>query len=144
MILKAITPPLHLASVADIIGIDPRTLETAFICEEWSAELATGILSLGPETAALHGVTGPSCGIMDLIRLYDSADLTKVLQALEDAATSASTFVFSTSIRPAPDLYRPVFCSGRSETDGTTGTICGTFAIARLCFAMSTKPKALN
>lgn len=144
MILKAITPPLHPASVADIIGIDPRTLETAFICEEWSAELATGILSLGPETAALHGVSVPSCGIMDLIRLYDSADLATVLQALEDAATSTSSFVFSTSIRPAPGLYRPVFCSGLSETDGTTGTIRGTFAIARLCFAMNTSPKALN
>lgn len=144
MILKATTPSSHLASVADIIGIDPRTLETAFICEEWSAELATGILSLGPETAALHGVTGLSCGIMDLIRLYDSADLTKVLQALEDAATNSTAFAYSTSLRPAPGLYRPVFCSGLSETDGATGNLRGTFAIARLCFAMSAKPEALN
>lgn len=144
MVLKAITPPFHLASVAEIIGIDRRTLETAFICEDWSAELATGILSLGPETAALHGVASASCGIMDIIRLYDVADLTKVLQVLEDAATNSTAFAYSTSIRPAPGLYRPVFCSGLSETDGMTGTIRGTFAIARLCFAMSTKSQALN
>lgn len=144
MALKATTPSSHLASAAEIVGIDPRTLETAFICEDWNAELATGILSLGRETAALHGLAGPSCGIMDLIRLYDSADLIKVLQALEDAAISSTTFAYSTSIRPAPGLYRPVFCFGQSQTDGTTGTIRGTFAVARLCFAMSAKPEALN
>lgn len=144
MELKA-TPPSHrLASMAEIVGIDSRTFETAFVCEDWSADLTTGLLTLGPETAVLHGVARMSCGIMDLIRLYDPADLTKVLQALEDASTMSTSFTFATSIRPAPNLHRPVFCTGQSETDGVSGAIRGTFAIARLCFAMSAKPNALN
>jgi hypothetical protein len=146
MALKATTPFPQLASVAEIIGIGPRELASAFVCEEWHADLATGLLVLGPETTALHGMTTRSpCGIMDLIRLYDSADLSKVLQTLEDAATVSTTFTFATTLRPGPGLYRPVFCFGQSETaDGMGGTIHGTFAIARLCVEMSARPEALN
>lgn len=145
MALKATTHSTQLASVAEIIGINPSELESAFVCEEWSAELATGIVRLGPETASLHGICNSPCGIMDLIRLYDSADLSKVLQALEDAATSPSVFTFSTTLRPGPGLYRPVFCFGQSDTvDGTSGMIRGTFAVARLCMRMGSRPEALN
>lgn len=134
MALKSTTTALRLASVADLIGIDTAALESAFVCEEWSAELSTGLVWLGPETAALHAVAGTRCGIMDLIQLYDPGDWQKVLLALEEAATIATTFSFVTAIRPGPGLYRPVFCFGRSETiDGTGGIIQGTFAVARLC-----------
>lgn len=126
--------PARFASVADLIGIDSREIDTFFVCEEWSAELATGLLWLGPETSALHAVPGTPCGIMDLIRLYDPLDWHKVLYTLEAAATVSGELSFATSIRPGPGLYRPVFCFGHSETaNGTRGTIHGTFAIARLC-----------
>ena len=136
----------RLASVAELIGISPREIENVFICEEWTAELSTGLVRLGPETAAMHGTAGIPCGIMDLIRLYDPADWAKVLQALEDAATVATDFNFATTIRPAPGLYRPVFCFGRSETAGDTGgEIHGTFAVARLCVGMGAEqPEAVN
>lgn len=134
MALKPIKTPSRLASVAELIGIDPGELEDAFVCEEWSAELSTGLVWLGSETASLHGTTETRCGIMDLMCLYDPADWQRVLLALEEAATVSTTFSFATTLRPGPGLYRPVFCFGRSETaDGTGGIIEGTFAIARLC-----------
>ena len=112
----------------------PGELENLFFCEEWSADLATGLVKPGPETARLHGIAGTPCGIMDLIQLYDPADWPKVLQALEGAATASTTFSFATTIRPRPGLHRAVFCFGQSEmADGCDGTIHGTFAIARVC-----------
>ena len=131
MALKPTTTSLHLASVADLIGIDPADLETAFVCEEWSAELSTDLVWLGPETAALHGAPATRCGIMDLMQLYEPGDWQKVLLALEEAATISTTFSFATTRRPGPRVSRPVFCFGRSETED--GIIEGTFAIARLC-----------
>jgi len=122
------------ASVADLIGIDAGELETAFVCEEWRAELATGLVHLGPETAALHDLSGTRCGIMDLIQFYEPADWQKVLLALEEASTVSTIFSFATAIRPGPGLYRPVFCFGRSDLEGVAGGVLfGTFAIARLC-----------
>ncbi|MGQ3296496.1 MAG: hypothetical protein ACT6U0_30405, partial [Shinella sp.] len=122
MALKPIMIPTPAASVAEFMGIDPRELENAFICEEWSAELATGLVRLGPQAAALHDIASIRCGIMDLIERYEPTDWKKVLLALEEAATIATTFNFATTIRPGPGLYRPVFCFGRSYTeDGTSG-----------------------
>lgn len=124
----------RLASVAELIGIDPGRLRDAFVCEEWSADLSTGLLRLGPETAVLHGVSGTRCGIMELVRLYDPADRQKVLLALEEAATISTAVSFAATIRPGPGLHRPVFCFGRSETaDEKGGIVRGTFAVARLC-----------
>jgi hypothetical protein len=136
----------RLAFVAELVGIDCRDIETDFVCEAWSAELATGLLRLGTETSILHGTAGTPCGVMDLIRLYDPTDWAKVLQVLEDAATTAVAFRFATTIRPGPGLYRPVFCFGQSETtDGAGGTIHGTFAVARLCVGMDAqRPGILN
>lgn len=143
MSLKSPLTASRLANVAELAGIDCREIETVFVCEEWSAELSTGLLRLGIETALLHGIAGPPCGVMDLIRLYDPADWAQVLQALEDAATAPVTFSFATTIRPGPGLYRPVFCFGQSEEAG--GTINGTFAVARLCVEMDAeRPDLLN
>jgi hypothetical protein len=146
MALKSTIAPTRLASVAEFIGIDPRELEHVFVCEDWTADLATGLVRLGPETANLHGTAGMPCGIMDLVRLYDPADWQKVLQALENAATVSTVFTFATTIRPGPGLYRPVFCFGQSETtNGTGGTIHGTFAVARLYIeTASGRPATLN
>jgi hypothetical protein len=146
MALKSTLTPTRLASVAELIGIDARELEDFFICEEWGAELATGLLTLGPETAALHGIASTPCGIMDLISLYDLGDRQKVLLALEEAATISTKFSYATTLRPTPGLYRPVFCFAQSETaDGTGGIIRGTFAVARLCIEVaSSRSRALN
>lgn len=139
------TTPDRLASVAEIIGIDSHELQDAFVCEDWNAELSTGLLRLGPETAFLHGAAGAPCGIMDLIRFYDPADLSRVLQTLEEAAAVSTEFTFATTIRQAPGLHRPVFCSGRSETtDSAGGVIHGTFAVARLCVELRTGTETLN
>jgi hypothetical protein len=54
---------------------------------------------LGPQAAALHDIPNVRCGIMDLIQLYEPADRQKVLLALEEAATIATTFSFATTIR---------------------------------------------
>ena len=106
------TTPDRLASVAEIIGIDSHELQDAFVCEDWNAELSTGLLRLGPETAFLHGAAGAPCGIMDLIRFYDPADLSRVLQTLEEAAAVSTEFTFATTIRQAPG--RSCLGSGRN------------------------------
>ncbi|MCT7663129.1 hypothetical protein [Shinella kummerowiae] len=138
MALKPIMISTPLTSVAELMGIDPRELENAFICEDWSAELATGLVRLGPQAAALHDIPNVRCGIMDLIQRYEPADRQKVMLALEEAATIATTFSFATAIRADASLYRPVFCFGRSYTeDGISGAIHATFAIARHCLAMA-------
>lgn len=143
MALKPIMIPTPLASVAEFMGMDPRELEHAFICEEWTAELATGLVRLGPQAAALHEIPNVRCGIMDLIQRYEPTDRQKVLLALEEAATIATTFSFATAIRPGPGLYRPVFCFGRSYTeDGTSGAIHATFAIARRCLQTAEASRA--
>jgi hypothetical protein len=140
---KSILTSTRFASVAEMIGIHASEFDTFFVCEAWSAELATGLLTLGPETGALHGVGRTRCGIMDLIRFYDPIDWHKVLQALEEAATISTALRFATTIRPAPGLHRPVFCFGQSDTvDGRGGSIHGTFAVARLCVELG--PERLN
>lgn len=148
MALKSTSPTNStlIASVAQLIGLSAEEIEAMFVCEAWSAELATGLVQLGPETAVLHGTSCIPCGIMDLIRLYDPLDWAKVLQALEDAAMAETAFSFATTIRQDAGLYRPVFCVGRSETsDGAGGMIHGTFAVARLCIEAGTKaPAAVN
>lgn len=134
-----------LTSVADFIGIGEDELEEVFVCEDWSGDLATGILWVGPQTAAFHGLSGNSCGIMDIIQPYDRADWQRILLALEEVATIETDFSFSTTIRPGPELHRPVFCFGRSEMRSTGGVVIGTFAIARLCLdATHGKPVKLN
>lgn len=144
MALKATSISTRLAGVAEMIGMDSRDIEKVFVCEAWSAELSTGLLSLGTETARLHGTAGTPCGILEMIRLYDPADWPKVLQALETAAAATTSFNFATTIRPAPGLYRPVFCFGQSQTvDGTEGTIEGVFAVARLCVTVDAGPPGL-
>ena len=106
---------------------------------------STGLLRLGPETAFLHGAAGAPCGIMDLIRFYDPADLSRVLQTLEEAAAVSTEFTFATTIRQEPGLHRLVFCSGRSETTNSAGgVIHGTFAVARLCVELRTGTETLN
>lgn len=134
MALKPIMISMPLASVAELMGLGPRELENAFICEDWSAELASGLVRLGPQAAALHDIPNVRCGIMDLIQRYEPADRQKVLLALEEAATIATTFSFMTTIRSGSGLCRPLFCFGRSYTDdGRSGAIHATFAIARHC-----------
>lgn len=146
MASKPITTSPRLALVAERIGIGVSELETAFICEDWHAELSTGLLYLGPETAALHELASTRCGIMDLIQFYEPADWQKVLLALEEAATISSTFSFATTLRPGPGLYRPVFCFGRSEMDeGAVEVLVGTFVVSRLCLETATGRRgALN
>lgn len=138
MASKSTLTSTRLASVAEFIGIDACELEDFFVCEEWDAELGTGLISLGPQTAALHGIAATPCGIMDLVRLYDLGDRQRVLLALEEAATISTKFSYATTLRPSPGLFRPVFCFGQSETvDGTAGVIHGTFAVARLCIEIA-------
>lgn len=131
------------SSVADFIGIKADQLEDMFVCESWSADLATGIVWIGPQTAAFHGVAGQTCGILDIIQPYDPADWHKILLALEEAATVATDISFGTSIRPMAGLYRPVFCFGHSEITATGGAIVGTFATARRCLETTVNMPAL-
>jgi hypothetical protein len=136
----------RLASVAELAGTTAEELEGAFVCEEWRADLATGLIELGMNARAHHETNGATCGIMDMIRLYHRADWPKILLAFEEAAGISTSFSFATTIVVAPGVHRPLFCLGVSQTDEMHGgTIDGIFAISRVCFDINTgRPNTIN
>lgn len=91
--------------------------------EGWAGNLSNGLFRLGETAAAMHGLHQPECGLLNLVRCYDSADRNHVLQLFEQAATRSSSFCFSTTIILASGQKQPVFCVG--ESSGLEQRYCG-------------------
>lgn len=89
------------------------------LVEEWSGNLRSGLINLSQAAAALHGIPYRECGLLTMTRCYHYKDRSSVLELFEKAATKASSFCFSTTIRLENDSTRPVFCMGRSINSGT-------------------------
>lgn len=85
------------------------------LCEAWSGDLSDGLFHLGPQAMKLHGLDSSDCGLINLLRAYDEADRTRIVGLFEQAATASSSFCFSTTIRRATGVQRPVFCIGESS-----------------------------
>ncbi len=107
--------------------------ESDYFVEAWRCDLASGVFQLGQRTALLIGVSSRSCGIVDLVRAYDGRDRATVLNILEQATASPSSFCFTTVVRPPASKAAQLFCVGRSLVDAATGenTLQGVFAIPR-------------
>ncbi|CAN7226612.1 hypothetical protein LJR098_000763 [Rhizobium sp. LjRoot98] len=101
--------------------------------EGWSGDLSNGLFRLGENAAAMHGLNQAECGLLNLIRCYDSADRNHVLALFEQAATTSSSFCFSTTIILASGQKQPVFCIGESTglEQRYSGSILGVFFFPR-------------
>ncbi|TPP12026.1 hypothetical protein FJQ55_04040 [Rhizobium glycinendophyticum] len=102
------------------------------ISEDWTGDLTNGILTLGSRARQLHGLDSHECGLLTMMRCYDSADRGHILRLFEQAATEPSRFCYSTTILSAAHQRQPVFCIGESTGfDGTRGTMVGLFIFPR-------------
>ena len=98
--------------------------------ETWSGDLSTGLLKVGERAMGYHRLDSPECGLLNLIRCYDPADRTKILELFEQATTHSSTFCFSTTITgTATNRPRAIFCMGESSglEKKFSGRILGVF-----------------
>lgn len=101
--------------------------------EGWSGDLSNGLFHLGERAAAMHGLNQAECGLLNLVRCYDSADRNHVLALFEQAATTSSSFCFSTTIILPSGQKQPVFCIGESTglEQRYSGAITGVFFFPR-------------
>ncbi|MBP1859422.1 hypothetical protein [Rhizobium herbae] len=112
--------------------------------EGWSGDLSNGLFRLGESAAAMHGLHQAECGLLNLVRCYDSADRNHVLSLFEQAATTSSSFCFSTTIILASGQKQPVFCIGESTglEQRYSGALLGVFFFPR--FQLETKGRIFN
>jgi hypothetical protein len=112
----------------------PELLEQFCVSEGWSGDLSTGLFRLGEKAAAIHGLRDGECGLLNFVRCYDPADRNHVLELFEQAATSCSSFCFSTTIAlEESGQKQPLFCIGESSglEQRYSGTILGVFFFPR-------------
>ncbi|WP_249116744.1 hypothetical protein [Ciceribacter sp. L1K23] len=100
------------------------------MAEGWVGDLANGVIRLGEYAKALHGVDGPECGLLSMMRCYETQDRAHILGLFEQAATTSSSFCYSTTIHHGDGRRQPVFCIGESaglEEQAEVGTMAGVF-----------------
>ncbi|MDM9626520.1 hypothetical protein QTL95_11480 [Rhizobium sp. S152] len=117
----------------DIDTHDSDLLTQLSTSETWMGEFSTGVINLKEASAALHGLSSRSCGLLNLIRCYDRKDHDRILELFEEAATLSTSFCFSTTI-VMPNGYRqPVFCMGESNghDEPNSGSMMGVFVFPK-------------
>lgn len=115
-------------------GIQSRDLLAQFsVTEGWSGDLSSGSISLGEWGTALHGLPSRECGLLSLMRCYDPRDHRRIIELFEQAATSPSSFCFSTTIATKAGQRQPLFCMGESSglERKYAGRIIGVFIFPR-------------
>ena len=133
-ISKARHPAANLSQIGLDATSDSAVLEKYCATDEWSGDLSNGLFQLGKLSEQLHGLQTPECGLLTLLRCYEEADRTRILELLEGASSSASSFCFSTHIVVGPAEGQPVLCIGHS-TDfggGNDGRMHGAFIFPRM------------
>lgn len=125
-------------------AVDQELLGQFCVTEGWSGDLSNGLFVLGENTARMHGLSHGECGLLNLVRCYDSTDRNHVLELFEQAATNSSSFCFSTTIILASGQKQPVFCLGESTglEQRYSGTLLGMFFFPR--FQLETKVRILT
>lgn len=117
-----------------IHGLPHQEIPAQFcVSEAWSGDLTTGLFVLGDNAAAIHGLRENECGLLNFVRCYDPADRNHVLELFEQAATSSSTFCFSTTIILETGQRQPLFCIGESSglEERYSGSMLGVFFFPR-------------
>lgn len=116
------------------LGESGQKLLSQFCCsDEWAGSLSSGLFRLGETAAAMHGLRQPECGLLNLVRCYDSGDRDHIFRLFEEAATTSSSFCFSTTIMLASGPKQPVFCIGESSglAQRHSGSMLGVFFFPR-------------
>ncbi|MGV1800292.1 hypothetical protein ACQZ6A_00345 [Agrobacterium vitis] len=113
--------------LADNNGIGSWTLPYGLI-EQWSGDLNNGVVKIGAKTATFHGLSSQECGLLTITRCYDYKDRMSILEIFEKAASTVSSFYYSTVIVKSLSTKQPVFCMGKSCALGShNGSIAGVF-----------------
>jgi hypothetical protein len=115
-------------------GFGPSALDRYCVTDEWRGDLANGLFQLGKLSEQLHGLAGGECGLLTLLRCYETADRISILELLENASSSASSFCFSTHIITGPAERQPLVCIGESSGFGehNNGRMSGVFIFPRM------------
>ncbi|WEX78143.1 hypothetical protein PYH37_002998 [Sinorhizobium numidicum] len=111
-----------------------RSLTKAgYLVEPWRCDLASGAFIVGLRTLALLGARQNPCGIVDLVRAYDRSDRPTILNILEQASATPSSFCFSTIIRGSRGRSSRLYCIGNSTLSEhrEQGCLRGIFAVPR-------------
>ncbi|PST26252.1 hypothetical protein C7U60_04280 [Mesorhizobium plurifarium] len=108
-----------------------RLSQAGYLVEPWRCDLSSGAFVLGSRTLALLGLRRNPCGIIDLVRAYDRGDRPTILNILEQATESSSSFRFSTTVHGAAGRPSPLHCVGNSTLtdEGAEGSLEGVFAL---------------
>ncbi|MEP3436018.1 MAG: hypothetical protein ABJN75_04450 [Hoeflea sp.] len=109
---------------------DPELVSHYCRIESWTANLATGVFFIGPAARHHHGLPDEGdFGLLNLVQCYDAPCRHQVLELYEVAATSPSSFCFSTTIIHEDGSHSPVLCTGQSSnfSDDGDGSINGIF-----------------
>lgn len=115
-------------------GLDGSVLARYCATDAWSGDLSNGLFRLGPLGEQLHGLTSPECGLLTLLRCYEEQDRIRILELLEGASSSSSSFCFSTHIVAGPAEGQPLVCIGHSSGFGNEheGQMNGVFIFPRM------------
>ena len=133
-ISKTRHPSANLASFGPDDGFDGAVLGRYCATDEWSGDLSNGLFQLGKLSEQLHGLPAPECGLLTLLRCYEEGDRIRILELLESASSSASSFCFSTHIVLGPAEGQPLLCIGHSMGfgDDLDGRMQGVFIFPRM------------
>ena len=114
----------------------PEGHEISSFCvtEGWTGDLGNGLFQIGKTGGYFHGLEEGECGLLTLLRCYEPNDRVNILELLENASSSPSSFCFSTYIVGGPGDRLPVMCVGKSGGFGDTanGTMRGIFIFPRM------------
>lgn len=103
------------------------------VSEGWIGDLSNGVIKLGQLSTMLHGLPSPECGLLNLLRCYDTYDRARILELFEQAATHSSSFCFSTTVLTPRGSRQPLFCVGESvgTEEKYAGSMSGVFIFPR-------------
>lgn len=133
-ISKARHPAANLSQIGTDAIFDSAILEKYCASDEWSGDLSNGLFQLGKLSEQLHGLSAAECGLLTLLRCYEDGDRIRILELLESASSSASSFCFSTHITSGPAAGQPILCVGHSSGfgEGNDGRMHGVFIFPRM------------
>jgi hypothetical protein len=110
------------------------TVDRFCVTDHWMGDLSNGLFQLGKLGEQLHGLANGEVGLLTLLRCYEPSDRVNILELLENASSSPSSFCFSTSIIAGPGDRQPLLCIGESSgfEENSAGTMFGIFVFPRL------------
>lgn len=103
-------------------------MQKDYLIEGWHCDLSTGIFVLGRTARSRHGLETESCGLLDIIRCYHRDHHKAVLNILEEATATPSSFCFCTALYRDRSDTASLFCVGTSSIGTKTARMHGIFA----------------